>query len=349
MRLAEGLEMNSAWSNGGTYVIAEVGLNHNGDLQRALDLINIAVDAGVDAVKLQKRDVASLAIAAELDKQDLRFPKLGTTYREIREKHEFSLEEFQVLKGRADENGLDFFVTPFDIPSLEFLEVLGCERYKIASHSVTNLPLLNEIARTGKPALMSTGMATLAEVDHAVSTLQSGDLDLAIMHCVSSYPTRAEELRLDLIDFYRQRFGLPTGYSGHEIGYLPTIVAVCEGASIVERHITTDHSLEGFDHRLSLDPPQLMEMMAWIRSLPLMFGSGQKDITESELVTRRKYQVSAVSSGTIAKGQALRLENVCFKNPGTGLTPEALGALIGKIARENIPKDVVLLAEMFES
>jgi len=337
----------SSWLGIGAYVIAEAGLNHNGELDLALALVDLAAEAGADAVKFQKRDVETLAIESELDRKDSRFPGLGSTYREIRLKHEFSLQEFQQIKERALGRGIEFFVTPFDIPSLNFLEKLGCEKYKIASHSVTNLPLLNEIALTQKPVLLSTGMATMEEVDSAVTILMAGSDDLAVMHCVSSYPTKVKELRFDLIGEYKSRFGVPVGYSGHELGFVPTLVAVSAGATIIERHVTLDTKLEGFDHHLSLNPIEFSEMVHWIRSIPTMYGSGGKEITESERVTRNKYQVSAVSDSPINKGQVLDISSVSFRNPGTGLTPAEFEALVGAVAIEDIPQGVLLSREMF--
>lgn len=333
----------SVWgSDSRAYVIAEVGLNHNGDSGIARRLIEVAADCGADAVKFQKRHVSGLATESTLDQEDLRFPSLGATYRELRETHELSADELEQLKSHAEGAGLDFFVTPFDVESLKVLIDLRVSRFKVASHGVTNLPLLRAIADEGKPVLMSTGMATRFEVDVAVEILQQQVSDLALLHCVSSYPTPVNEARLDLIQALKNRYGLPVGYSGHEVGFVPTLVAVAAGATIIERHITLDSSQEGFDHRLSLEPSSFRELISWVRLIPEMFGSGPKAITKSERVTRDKYQVSAVAATTLYPGTILSPHHVVYKNPGTGLTPFDAQSLFGREVQIAIEQDELL-------
>lgn len=341
--------MNTAWNSPrGVYVVAEIGLNHNGDTEQAKQLIGVAADAGVDAVKFQKRDVDSLAIKSVLDNPDPRFPSFGATYREIRERHEFSAEEFLLLRNEAVSKGLTFFVTPFDIPSLQFLDLLEVDRYKVASHSVTNLPLLESIAKNGKPVLLSSGMCTLEELDRAVKIFQERGIDLALLHCVSSYPTLPEDTRLDLIQFYKNRYSIPVGYSGHEEGFSPTLYSVAAGAQLVERHITLDNSLEGFDHRLSVDPGDLHALVSEIRKIQSMFPGGPKLVTDKERLTRDKYQVSMVSLGRINKGDRLTPSSFTFKNPGTGIPPGEASQLLGRRARFDIDGDTILSKDQFE-
>lgn len=329
------------------FVVAEVGLNHNGRLENALALIDAAAEAGVQAVKFQKRDVETLATSAVLDSPDLRFPSLGKTYRELRETHEFGLEDFRELAERAKTRSLAFFVTPFDTTSLFFLEELGIDRYKVASHSVTNLPLLRAIANTRKPILLSTGMSSMSEVDAAVDILREGCEDLAMLHCVSSYPTEPLEARLDLIGALSERFKVPVGYSGHEIGFIPTLYAVAAGARIIERHLTLDNEMEGFDHQLSLNPEDFKAMVLEIRRIEKMFRGGPKEVTEKEKVTRDKYQVSMVSRSTILSEQVLSVNDVVFKNPGIGIAPGQMDLIIGKRAVRDIPADTILERNMF--
>lgn len=339
----------TVWGGDGhRYVVAEAGLNHNGDFELALRLIDIAAKAGADAIKFQKRHVPDLATADTLDAADHRFPSLGSTYREIRERHEFSLEQFSDLQRHALAQELDFFVTPFDLASLEFLRQMEVDRYKVASHSVTNLPLLEALAATGKPVLMSTGMATLEEVDDAFRILKSGIDDIALLHCVSSYPTPPEEARLDLIGRLLSRYQVPVGYSGHEIGYLTSLIAVGIGAQVIERHITTDRNLEGFDHHLSLDFEGFSAMVNAIREIETMFGAGEKLVTETEWTTRLKYQVSMVSARPLRKGELLDEKSYTFKNPGTGLTPSEAPDLLGRRTAVDIAQDTVLSRDMFE-
>lgn len=341
--------MSSAWdSPHGVYVVAEIGLNHNGKIEQALQLVDVAVEAGADAVKFQKRDVPSLATGDVLDAADLRFPSMGSTYREIRETHELSFSELELLKDYAASRNVDFFVTPFDIPSLEFLDRLGVDRFKVASHSVTNIPLLKEIGSRGKPVLLSSGMCSIEELDTAVRIFANLDIDLALLHCVSSYPTLPEDTRLDLIQTFLGRYGVRVGYSGHEIGFEPTLFAIAAGARLVERHITLDNDAEGFDHRLSLNPSDFRLLVSRIREIMHMFPGGPKVVTEKEKLTRDKYQVSMVSNGKIPKGEVLSKDKVIFKNPGTGIPPGRMHELVGRIARIDIPDDTLLSPDHFE-
>lgn len=339
----------SVWTSpSGCYVIAEVGLNHNGDLERAIQLIEEASLNGANAVKFQKRTVDLLATREILDAPDFRFPSLGRTYRELRERHEFNMSEFERLKKFSEDLGLDFFVTPFDVPALEFLDELGVDRYKVASHGLTNLPLLEAIASRHRPVLLSTGMSSDSEIRTAVSIIGSRVSDLALLHCVSAYPTPPEEARLDLIASLTQDLGLRVGYSGHEIGFDTTLVAVAAGARIVERHITLDTTSEGFDHKLSLNPSQFGEMVSQIGHILSMFGSGPRVVTESELITRAKYQVSMVSTKSIAAGSTLTESDFSFKNPGTGIKPEDSKAFLGRKLRVSVGPDTLIDREMFE-
>lgn len=328
-------------------VIAEAGLNHNGSVKIARELIDMAAEAGADAVKFQKRNVATLAIQGVLDAQDSRFPSLGNTYRAIRESLEFSFEQFQELKKYAEKKNLDFLCTAFDVESVDFLEKLGVVSYKLASHSVTNLPLLRYVAATGKPIFMSTGMCSFEELDAAVEHILKNGNPLTLFHCVSIYPTPAEDCNLKMIETLRRRYGVPIGFSGHEIGYLPTLTAVGMGAVAVERHFTLDKKLEGFDHKISLEPDELKAMVRDIRIVEQSFGSGDKAVSDREMVTRRKYHVSMVSACVIPAGAALTPDMVTYKNPGTGIPVKEAGRVLGKKAVTDIPADTLLDHGMF--
>jgi sialic acid synthase SpsE len=325
-----------------TYVIAEIGLNHNGDISKALKLIEIAASSGCDAVKFQKRDIPSLAISEVLDSEDLRFPDFGTTYREVREHHEFNFDQYIELKRCSKKFNLDFIVTPFDIKSVDFLINLGVDKFKIASHSLTNIPLLNYISNFNIPVIMSTGMSKIKEVDYAVDLFIKANINLELMHCISAYPTPPELANLSLIKFYKDRYGLNVGYSGHEMGFLQTLIAVSLGATSIERHITLSINEIGFDHKLSLEPEELEKMVKTIREVELSFGVDHRDINSIESITRSKYHVSAVSSRNIRKGEILDWSMLEFKNPGIGLSYFETELLIGKSINRDIPKDVLL-------
>lgn len=321
------------------YIIAEAGLNHNGSMKLAKQLIDIASDAKADAVKFQKRNVSTLATEKILDTEDNRFPSLGSTYREIRQSLEFTKEQYKELKSYTERKGLDFICTAFDIESVDFLEDIAIECYKLASHSITNLPLLDYVASKGKKIILSTGMCTLEEVDRTVSILQQNNNTLIILHCVSSYPHSAEESNLSLMEVYRERYGLEIGYSGHELGYKVTLAAVAAGAVVIEKHFTSDKSLEGFDHKLSLNPEELTSMIDEIRTIEKCFGTGKKFISDTEQITRDKYHVSMVSIRAINKGEVITKNMITYKNPGTGLQPKDAAKVLGKTALEDIPCD----------
>ena len=332
----------------GCYIIAEVGLNHNGSMAIAKELIEVAAIAGADAVKFQKRTVEKLAVNSVLDAQDDRFPEFGKTYREIREHLEFTFDEYRELKLYAESKGLDFMVTAFDIDAVDFLEELGVSIYKIASHSLTNLELLAYVARLEKATVLSTGMAELKEIDQAVEIFRHHNTQLSLMHCVSAYPTPLPECNLAMLKVLKDRYGLAVGYSGHELGYLPTVLAVAMGAQLVERHYTLEKSMTGFDHQISLEPDELISMVRDIHNVSLIQGNGQKQISETEWITRRKYHVSMVSETVIPSGTVLTKEMVVWRNPGTGIPAKMAQTVLGKRAKQDIPADKLIAIEMFE-
>jgi sialic acid synthase SpsE len=332
----------------GCYVIAEAGLNHNGSMDIARKLIDLAAVAGVDAVKFQKRTVDKLAVKAVLDAKDERFPEFGGTYREIREHLEFDAKEYAELKNYTESKGLHFMVTAFDNDAVDFLLGVGVERFKLASHSLTNWGLLEYLAGKAKPTILSTGMADLDEIDRAVETFVSRKAPLALMHCVSAYPTPLHECNLAMVDVLKQRYGLVTGYSGHEIGYLPSVVSVARGAQLVERHFTLSKSMTGFDHKMSLEPDELIAMVRDIRAVQGIVGTGQKTVSETEWITRRKYHVSMASLGEIAPGTMLTEAMVTYRNPGTGIPYKLAHTVLGKKAIRAIPADELLSPDMFQ-
>lgn len=332
--------------SGHCYVIAEAGLNHNGDVEVAKELVAVAAEAGADCVKFQKRHVDTLAVGSVLEAKDDRFPAFGSTYHEIRAHLELSFDEFEELKDLAQAKGLDFLCTAFDRESVDFLERLNVGAYKLASHSNTNLPLLRYVASLGKPAYLSSGASTQEEMDDAVAIFRSAGTELTLLHCVSSYPTPAGDENLSAIPGMRERYGLPVGYSGHEIGYLPTLVAVALGAVAIERHFTLDKKMVGFDHAISLEPDELKTMTRDVRGVEASLGVAEKQLTEKEMVTRNKYKVSMVSSRSISRGTIITEEMVTYKNPGTGIHPRDAGAVLGKRAAVDIAEDTLIERSM---
>ena len=329
------------------YIIAEAGLNHNGSLDLAKQLIDVAAVAGVDAVKFQKRTVAKLAVGATLDAPDDRFPQFGNTYREIRNHLEFGFDEYCELKHYAETKGLDFMVTAFDTDAVDFLLSVGVEHFKLASHSLTNLELLKYLAQKKMRTVLSTGMADLDEIDRSVEIFRKYDAALELMHCVSAYPTPLAECNLAMLDVLKARYDLPVGYSGHEIGYLPSVLAAALGAQMIERHFTLDKTMVGFDHKMSLEPDELIAMVRDIRNVPNIFGSGEKGISKTEWITRKKYHVSIVSAVNINEGDLLTESMVTYRNPGTGMPVKELGSLLNKKAMIDISADTLLSLDMF--
>ena len=329
------------------YVIAEAGLNHNGSVDIAKKLIDLASKAGADAVKFQKRTVDKLAVRSTLDAPDDRFPEFGKTYREIREHLEFDMEQYQEIKKYTKDKGLDFLCTAFDSEAVDFLEELGIDTYKLASHSATNIELLEYLAKTGKQTIMSTGMAELEEVGTAVKIFKKHKSPLMLLHCVSAYPTPLNECNLNLINVLKDKFGLPTGYSGHELGYLPTLTAVAMGAVAIERHYTLDNDMTGFDHKMSLNPEDFIAMVKDIRSIEKIKGTDKKSVSETEWITRNKYHVSMASSKDIPAGSELTVNMVTYRNPGTGIPAKDAHKIIGRKALKNIPADELLNLDMF--
>jgi len=330
------------------YIIAEAGLNHNGSMKIARQLIDIAADTGVDAVKFQKRTVNILATKETLDAADDRFPEFGSTYREIREYLELDLEQYIELKQYSESKGLDFIVTAFDEEAVDFLLKVGVEVFKLASHSLTNFDLLEYLAQHKKQTILSTGMTELDEIDMAVEIFKRHDCPLSLMHCVSAYPTPLHECNMLMMNNLKQRYELPTGYSGHELGFFPSVVAASMGAQLIERHYTLDKSMTGFDHKISLDPEELALMVNDIRLVDKIRGTGEKCVSETEWITRKKYHVSAVSLSEISTGDVISETHITFRNPGTGIPRKDIHLIMGKKAKEDIPVDMLLDIKMFE-
>jgi sialic acid synthase SpsE len=330
------------------YIIAEAGLNHNGSLEIAKQLIDVAVDAGANAVKFQKRTVDILATKETLEANDDRFPEFGSTYREIREYLEFDLKQYNELKQYSESKGLDFIVTAFDKVAVDFLLRVGIKVFKLASHSLTNYDLLEYLSQHKKQTILSTGMAELDEIDRAVDIFKNNNCPLSLMHCVSAYPTPMDECNILMMNNLKKRYDLPTGYSGHELGFFPSIVAVSMGAELIERHYTLDKSLVGFDHKMSLSPEEFKKMVSDIRMVEKIQGDGKKHVSSTEWITRKKYHVSAVSLNKIKAGETLLEESITYKNPGTGIPKKDTHLIVGKKAKKLIPENTLLNSKMFE-
>jgi len=267
------------------YVIAEIGINHNGELENAKKLIDVAAEAGCQAVKFQKRtpDIST----PENQKNVQRETPWGVmTYLEYKHRIEFGDAEYKEIAAYSAKKGLDWFASPWDVPSVEFLEDHGVTVHKVASASITDIPLLEALRDTGKPIILSTGMSTMDEIDKAVEVV--GTDKLVLMHATSTYPLDPKEANLLMINTLRERFGVPVGYSGHETGLQVSLAAVALGADALERHITLDRAMWGTDHGASLEPGGLTRLIRDARVIEEALGDGVKRVYESEEGPRAK-------------------------------------------------------------
>jgi N-acetylneuraminate synthase len=267
------------------YVIAEIGINHNGDINIAKKLIDVAVEAGCQAVKFQKRTPA-ICVPEEQKSQIRETPWGMMTYLEYKERTEFGQTEYEEIDRYCKTKGIDWFASPWDVPSLDFLLGFDPVCIKIASASLTDDELITKLDKSGTPTILSTGMSTMEEIRHAVSLFKSAPLALA--HATSTYPCPPKELNLRMMDTLETEFNVPVGYSGHETGLATTLAAVAMGATFIERHITLDRSMWGTDHAASVEPGGLERLVRDIRAIEVALGDGVKKVYESEVPVRAK-------------------------------------------------------------
>ena len=262
------------------YTIAEIGINHNGSLETAFKLIDLAVDAGFDAVKFQKRDLSIVYSADELLKPRENF--YGATNGDLKRGLEFDLSDYEAIQNYCEKNSIDWFASPWDLNSLAFLERFNVVAHKVASACLTDSNLLKSMGKTGKPIILSTGMSSLDQVRQAVKLI--GHDQIVILHCVSTYPAKNSDLNLSVIDTLKSEFNLPVGYSGHEVGVLPSVLAVSTyGATMIERHITLDRSMWGSDQSASLESTGAKKLISYINESYEVVGSPEKKIYDFEI------------------------------------------------------------------
>ena len=267
------------------YIIAEIGINHNGDIEIAKQLMDVAVETGCDAVKFQKR-TPEICVPEEQKSIPRETPWGSMTYFEYKKRIEFEQTEFEQIDAYAKKIGIDWFASPWDVPSVDFLEGFNVPCQKIASACLTDSELLTAINKTKTTTILSTGMSSMQEIDKAVSLLN--DVPLAIAQATSTYPAEASELNLRAIQTFAEKYKVPVGYSGHERGLQVTIAAVALGATFIERHITLDRSMWGTDHSASLEPEGLKKLVRDIRIIELALGDGKKKVYDSEIPIRAK-------------------------------------------------------------
>lgn len=328
------------------FVIAEIGVNHNGSMRLAKELIEIAAGAGADAVKFQLRSMAEV-----YRKETLANPLqegLGLQYiLELLREVELSLDEYAELADFAKKQGVIFMCTPFDKTSVDRLEELGVPAYKTASADMTNPDLIEYIAGKGKPLLVSTGMSRLSEIDTAVGLLRRLAVPFALLHCNSTYPAPFEDLNLRFIGTMKERYGVPVGYSGHERGISVSAAAVTIGASILERHFTKDRSMRGPDHAASLEPQGLAKLIRDIRQIELALGSPHRFLSQGEMMNRENLAKSLVAAKDIKSGEVITRDAIAVRSPGKGVSPQRIDDLVGKTAVRDIPEDSYFLESDF--
>ncbi len=328
-----------------TYIIAEAGVNHNGDATKAFELCRAAKDAGCDAVKFQtfKAEAVVTASAAKAKYQQSA-TGAGSQLEMIRAL-ELPWSAFIDLSAECDRLGITFLSTAFDSQSLTDLDMLGVPTHKIASGEITNLPFLRQVARCGKPIILSTGMATLGEVEAAIDVLEIAGTPRAmitVLHCNTEYPTPMSDVNLRAMLAMRGAFGVVVGYSDHTAGIEVPIAAVALGAQVIEKHFTLDRSLPGPDHKASLEPQELAAMVAAIRNIGHALGDGIKRPTTSESRNRPIARRSLVAARAIRRGEEFTPENLAAKRPGTGLSPMCWDQILGKNAPRDFSKDEII-------
>jgi N-acetylneuraminate synthase/sialic acid synthase len=322
------------------YVIAEIGHNHQGSLEKARELFKEAKLAGANAVKLQKRNNRGLYTRAAYNKPYDNENSFGATYGEHREFLEFEQKEYTELQAYAKELGVDFFATAFDLHSADFLNGLDVPAFKIASGDLKSTPLLKHVARMGKPMIISTGGAQIEDVQRAYDTVMPINTQVAILQCTAGYPAAFEELDLRVIETYRERFPRAViGFSSHDNGISMPVAAYMLGSRIVEKHFTLNRAMKGTDHAFSLEPVGLRKMVRDLDRTFKAMGDGQKKIYESERAPIIKMGKSLVVARELPIGHVLTAADVVMKSPGGGIPPYELDSVLGMVTTRALHED----------
>jgi N-acetylneuraminate synthase len=331
-----------------TLIIAEAGVNHNGDLALAKQLVASAAAAGADLVKFQSfitsKSISRAAPKAQYQKEST---DPGESQFDMVRKLELSKQDHDELIAECDRHGIGFFSTAFDTESFDMLLGLGLELVKIPSGEITNLPFLRHVAAFGKPLILSTGMATLGDIENAIDVIEQAGTPrskITVLHCTTEYPTPMAEVNLRAMQSIHAAFGVPTGYSDHTPGIEVAIAAVALGATVIEKHFTLNRNLPGPDHQASLEPHELAAMVSAIRNIEVALGDGVKRLTPSEARNKPIARKSLVASQAIKRGEAFSAQNMTAKRPGTGVSPMRWDDVIGRTAtRDFLPDELIEL------
>lgn len=331
---------------GEPYVIAEIGANHNGDIELAKKLIDKAVECGADAVKFQSWTPTSLICKEEYDKNQVYNDSPKKHFGSLKamvEKYYLREEQHFELKEYCDKIGVDFCSTPFSKEEVDLLMKLNVPFIKVASMDINNLELLRYMAKQNKPIILSTGMSTLGEIEKAVEVIEEeGNNQIILLHCISIYPPAYEDINLNNILMLEKTFNYPVGFSDHTIGTSIPLAAVALGSCIIEKHFTLDKDMSGWDHEISADPEELKIICKESKNIVKSMGSFKRIVSEAEKEKLKKFRRSIIIARDMKKGEEIKLEDLEFKRPGTGIRPDELSYVIGKVVTKNIEKDEIL-------
>lgn len=326
-----------------TLIIAEAGVNHNGDINLAKRLINVAKEAGADIVKFQTADLDSL-VSVHAEMADYQKQNIGHTesQKEMISKLLLDYDEFLELEKYCRQVGIQFLSTPFDLKSIDFLNPL-VGIWKIPSGEITNLPYLEKISKIQKPIILSTGMSELEEVNNALKVLRSnGNKEITLLHCTTEYPVPYDEVNLRAMQKLKREFGYPTGYSDHTSGIEISVAAAAMGAVVIEKHFTLDRNMQGPDHKASIEPDELAFLVKAIRHVDLALGCEKKELMPSEIKNRSVARKSIVAARDIKKGEVFKEENLTTKRPGDGISPMKWHEVLGLAAARDFKRDELI-------
>lgn len=334
------------------FFIAEAGVNHNGSIELGKKLIDVAIDAGANAVKFQTFKTENIIIP-DAPKSTYHVETTGSdsaqTWFELLKTQEMSKNMHMDLIKHCSAKGIIFLSTPYDEESADLLDELKVPAFKIASTDTSNIPLLRYIARKGLPMIISSAMATMEELEDAVFAVRDEGLEeVAVLQCTGNYPAKLSDSNLRVIQTYREKLHCIVGYSDHTPDLINPVAATAMGAKIFEKHFTIDKSLPGPDHRMSLDPEELKQTVKAIRDTELALGSSEKQVLEGEKENRAKLRKSLIANTDINKNQIIHKEMIAIKRPGSGIPPADMETILGKRARNDIPSGTVLSFEMID-
>lgn len=335
------------------FIIAEAGVNHNGSMDLAKKLIDVAVEAKADAVKFQTF-IAEKVMSKYAKKAEYQIKETGggESQLDMVKKLQLSFEDFKELQKYCNQKKILFLSTPFDMDSLEFLRSIGIDLMKLPSGEITNLPYLKRAAQISKEIILSTGMSTLGEIETAIKILTDEGMSkekITVLHCNTEYPTPMKDVNLNAMITIRDAFKINVGYSDHTLGIEVPVAAVSLGAKVIEKHYTLDKNMEGPDHRASLDPIELKQMVNAIRNIELAMGDGIKKPSPSEIKNKNLARRSVHILKGVQQGQILTEKDIIMKRPGDGISPMLLDLVIGKKVKRDLPEDYMLMFNDIEN